>query len=84
MIKLLFVTMALSAAMLSAPVATADPIPAYCHDARLCGDDFGSTFFCPDTGRWVGPFAACDALVTGGYRPGGQRPNESSWDVDDG
>lgn len=62
----------------------ADPIPPYCFDSRLCEGDFGSSYYCPDTGGWVGPFGACDALVTGGYAPGGQRPNESNRDWDEG
>lgn len=62
------------------PTAGADPIPAYCFDDRLCSNDFGSTYYCPDTGGWIGPFGACDALVTGPYAPGGLRPNQSNWD----
>lgn len=59
-----------------APVAYAGPMPSYCYDQRLCDGDFGDTSYCPDTGGFVGPFAACDALVTGPYAPGGLRPNE--------
>lgn len=84
MMRVLVIAAVLTGGAASAPTAAADPIPALCFDDRLCSDDFGSATYCPDTGRWVGPFAACDALVTGGYRPGGQRPNQSSWDVDDG
>lgn len=56
--------------------ANADPMDPYCFDQRLCDGDFGSTFYCPDTGGFVGPFGACDALVTGPYAPGGIRPNQ--------
>lgn len=65
-------------------VAGADPVDPYCFDARLCSGDFGSTYYCPDTGGFVGPFGACDALVTGPYAPGGQRPNQSNWDDNEG
>ncbi|BBZ23899.1 hypothetical protein MHIB_23170 [Mycolicibacter hiberniae] len=82
MMRVLLVAAVLAGGAL-APPAAADPIPAYCYDQRLCDGDFGSTYYCPDTGRWVGPFGACDALVTGGYRPGGQRPNEGNWDAED-
>lgn len=61
--------------VLDAPRINA-PIDPYCYDQRLCDGDFGSTYYCPDTGGWVGPFGACDALVTGPYAPGGLRPNE--------
>lgn len=62
------------------PIAKAGPMPSYCYDQRLCDGDFGDTSYCPDTGGFVGPFAACDALVTGPYAPGGLSPNESRWD----
>lgn len=74
-----------TAAMLAVffcPTAGAE-VPAYCYDQRLCDGDFGSSYYCPDTGGWVGPFGACDALVTGPYAPGGQRPNQSNWDEGD-
>ena len=58
-----------------APAASADPLDPYCYDDRLCGD-LGSVTYCPDTGQMVGPFAACPALVTGPYAPGGLSPNE--------
>lgn len=60
--------------------APLDPVDPYCFDARLCSGDFGSTYYCPDTGGFVGPFGACDALVTGPYAPGGLRPNESIYE----
>ena len=63
---------------LCAPTANAAPIDPYCYDQRLCDGDFGDTYYCPDTGGFVGPFGACDALVTGPYAPGGLSPNEGS------
>lgn len=50
--------------------------PALCSDARLCGDDLGDVYYCPDTGKVVGAFAPCPSLVTGPYAPGGLRPNQ--------
>jgi len=55
--------------------ATANAVPAHCYDQRLCGD-LSDVYFCPGTGRVVGPFGACPSLVTGPYAPGGLRPNE--------
>lgn len=83
MVKVLIIGFALACAVLSAPTALADPIEPYCFDSRLCGNDFGSRTYCPDSGSWVGPFGACPSLNTGPYAPGGLRPNESNWDDED-
>lgn len=80
--KVLIAGAILASGALSAPVTNADPIQPYCFDQRLCSGDFSGTHYCPDTGRFVGPFGACDSLVTGPYAPGGQRPNQSHWDDD--
>lgn len=76
--KVLILGTVATAAVLFCPVASADPLDNYCFDQRLCDGDFGSTFYCPDTGGFVGPFGACDALVQGPYAPGGLSPNEGS------
>ncbi|MEB3034067.1 hypothetical protein [[Mycobacterium] nativiensis] len=55
--------------------ATVNADPASCFDQRLCGD-LSDVYYCPDTGRVVGPFGACPSLVTGPYAPGGLRPNQ--------
>lgn len=79
MTRLLFSVLTAIAAVsgLSTPAASADPYEPYCYDQRLCSGDFSDTYYCPDTGGFVGPFGACDALVTGPYAPGGLRPNQS-------
>lgn len=55
--------------------AAAEAAPARCSDQRLCGD-LSDVYYCPDTGKVVGPFAPCPSLVTGPYAPGGLRPNQ--------
>ena len=57
------------------PPASADPIDPYCFDERLCSD-LSDSYYCPGMPGRVGPFASCDALVTGPYAPGGLVPNE--------